>query len=345
MIKVSKGDLEKARKECDITKTKSADLTKFKGWIFGASGKVGAKIFAQMLSTIDFDLQFEVAQEAEYLARLAAVEASEKPEEDEGLDMASWECDVTQFHAWVNSGTEVSLLVNAHAAELAWPEPEPDDLNPELQEAVIKELWAELDWDDDKKISIESLKALRMLIAMSPTTLDLKNAEMELDLDEFGLFNYEAFRDWINTDSPTAEKTRRHAAAGKRGSDAAERAAKAAVALTSASVGGIYGGLAVGVAGTVAGVKGVKKVVGVIGNPTGKVLFTTTKTTLSITAKVGGAGGVVMDRLEKSMLDPDLTEDQVRFMLFYAVLCCFLLFSTVFYCFLLFPTVLWCILR
>lgn len=314
-IKLSKGDLEKARKECDITKTKSADLERFKTWIFEAKGKVAAKVFAQTLAKITADLEFEVVKENELIERLAAEAGEEADGDPDEMNLAEWRCDVTQFHAWVNSGTEVALLVNEHAAELAWPEPEPDDLNPLLDDSVIKELWAELDWDDDKKISCATLKNLRMLIAMTPTASDMKAFEAEISLDEFGLMTYETFRDWINTETPTAQKTRRYVAAGKRGSDAAERAAKAAAALTAGSFGGVYGGLKVATTGSLAGAKALKQGTTMVSRPVGKVVFNATKITLKTTAKVGGAGGVVMDRLEKSMLDPDLTEDQIQFLL------------------------------
>ena len=74
----------------------------------------------------------------------------------------------------MNSPSELALLVNQHAAELAWPEPEPEDLNPLLDEQAIKELWHELDWEDDKKIACGALKNLRMLINMTPSSADMK---------------------------------------------------------------------------------------------------------------------------------------------------------------------------
>jgi hypothetical protein len=264
-VKLSKGDLDKARKELDITKAKSADLVKVQRWVFDGKRPVGSKVCAQMLPGITSNLEFEAARASELRERLT-VQAVEIATEDDGaLNLANWTCDVSQFHAWVTSGTEVAQLVSEHAAELAWPEPEPEDFNPLLDEPVIKDLFDDLDWDDDSRISIATLKNFKMLIAFNPSESELKEFESEIRLDDHSLFDYAAFAEWINGVSPGAEKTRKYVAAGKRGSDAAERAAKMAAMMTVGTVGATARGLKAVTGGTIAGAKMLKRGTKVVG--------------------------------------------------------------------------------
>ena len=97
---------------------------------------------------------------------------------------------------------------------------------------MIKDLFDELDWDDDGRIPVSALKNFKMAIGFSPNEADLMAFKSEIRLDAHGLFDYTSFEEWINGDGSGAKKTRGYVAAGKRGSDAAERAAKLAATMT-----------------------------------------------------------------------------------------------------------------
>jgi hypothetical protein len=52
VLTVTKGDLDKGRKECDITKTKRMDLPAFNQWILGKA-PIGKKTYSQIVASIE----------------------------------------------------------------------------------------------------------------------------------------------------------------------------------------------------------------------------------------------------------------------------------------------------
>eukprot|EP01048_Picozoa_sp_COSAG05_P005931 COSAG05_NODE_366_length_10761_cov_3.491465_7_plen_1023_part_00 len=300
--KLSKGDIEKARKELDLTKTKPATLPKFENWTVSGENKIGSKLYNQMSKAVLDALDYERAVEQRWNdAQNAAME--EDMAEAAELATQNWDCDLGQFTKWINDPTsEIAQLVNHAAAELAWPEEELVDLAPELTDQVIKNLWAELDWEDDRKITLGHLKQFRMLINYSPTKTDMESYEEELELNEFGLFGYDQFAKWVNGDTAAALRVRKHVHTGKRGSDAAERGAKALADMSSGGVKGLYTGSKALGKGTLQATKAFKQGATPVLHATGKGLFGVTKVTLTATARIGGVGGIVLERVEKSMM-------------------------------------------
>lgn len=308
-FKVSNGDVEKARKELDITKTKGPDLEKFTAWLVSGDAKVGGKLYSQCNNRVISDINFEISAERR-LAEAHDAALAAQAESDDAIATQDFTCDLHQFTAWLNGGSELGSLINHAAAELSWPEEEAEDLDPQIDTSVIQELWVELDWEDDTRITIGAMKNLRMLINLNPTKEDMDAYAEEIEVNEHGMFGYEQFYRFVNLDSPAALKVRRHIRAGKRGSDAANKA-MAAMAMTAGGIlGAIKGSGALARAGMV-GARQFKQGITPALHIAGKSLFGVTKVTLTVTAKVTGSGSKVMERLEKSMLDPDLTEEQL----------------------------------
>lgn len=216
----------------------------------------------------------------------------------------------------MNSSSETATKLNMAAAELQWPEPEPQDLDPELDDETIKAIWAELDWDQDGVLGRGALNGLQAAVGSKQPTEVLDEIFTELETNLEGLFDASTFSLWLNGETEHAKTIRRAARSGSRLSlrdgmamaGMASRLGMVGLAGTGTAAKAMGKGLATGWTAFRSGAAAAAK-------PTAKASFAVTKVSLTATAKITGVGGVLMERVEKMTLDPDLTEAQTEALL------------------------------